>query len=292
MPEGPEVKVRAEKLNQLLAGVRLVTIEALGVYLTKAKYQHLRARISGLQNVLRSKKVTIDWVKSKGKLIYMQLGLDHDQKHQVKYLASHLGMTGDWKYAPDKHACIRIDYQIAGGDISMSHLYFDDSRELGTFAIMSVADTKEMLARLGPDVLDKNFTEKKWLQVIDKKRNSKRALAVLLADQHFISGIGNYLRCDILYEAGFDPQKQACDMDEADWEILYEAIHKVIQKSYEAGGTVLQMYKSYDRSTDICPPGTYQPKVYGREYDIEGRVVKTIVIQKRTLYWVPEVQKN
>jgi DNA-formamidopyrimidine glycosylase len=289
MPEGPEVKIRAERLQALLRGKCFTDIETLGAYSTEPKYQTLRKKIAQLRKILTKDEVQFDWVRSRGKQIYIQLGMEQDGKHKVKYLTSHLGMTGDWKTAPDKFTCLRIEFS------GEHNLYFDDVRRLGEFDILTVEEMKALLNRLGPDVLSKSFTERVFLQRLEKYRQSKRAIATILADQAIISGIGNYLRCDILYTAEIDPRTPVKDLfteeNKTVLDRLYRAIVETAKDSYAQGSTVLQMYRDYNRATDISPPGHYEPKVYGREMDPEGREVETMTIQGRTLYWVPQVQK-
>ena len=92
------------------------------------------------------------------------------------------------------------------------------------------------IARLGPDVLD---TELKWRDVARRLRDpafAGRALAALYLDQHFMAGIGNYLRSEILFTAGVNPSVRPKDLSTARIGKLARATLSISRRSYETGG--------------------------------------------------------
>src|SRR5699024_996857 len=70
----------------------------------------------------------------------------------------------------------------------------------------------------------------------DKFQN--RRLTSLLLDQGFVSGIGNYLRSEIMFYAGVNPYKKLKEYTVVEKEKLAEATVKLTVRSYETEGIV------------------------------------------------------
>jgi endonuclease-8 len=62
-----------------------------------------------------------------------------------------------------------------------------------------------LVARLGPDVLDRATTVALVRERYLSRPFARRAVATLLLDQRFLAGPGNYLRSEILHVAGVHP---------------------------------------------------------------------------------------
>ena len=67
------------------------------------------------------------------------------------------------------------------------------------------------LRRIGPDVLDADVSPSQITQRLQDKAFYRRQLAILLLDQHFLCGLGNYLRSEILFDAGIYPTCRPTD---------------------------------------------------------------------------------
>jgi formamidopyrimidine-DNA glycosylase len=61
------------------------------------------------------------------------------------------------------------------------------------------------IARLGPDVADQELEIAPVLEQVQNPKFGGRQLCHLLLDQSFLAGVGNYLRSEILFNAGLDP---------------------------------------------------------------------------------------
>jgi formamidopyrimidine-DNA glycosylase len=299
MPEGPEVRIIAMQLNMLLGGkyLRGITYSKEGPYATSSKpeFSQFRNRLAALESKLDdpSKKIRIDWVHNKGKYIYMQLRLftssagEGEKSEGVKFIGNHLGMTGNWRKTPSKHALITLQYSDQPFESSLQNLYFDDYRHFGEFRILGVAEMREKLAEIGPDVLDPSFTEEVFNTQLEKLAGSQRAIAVVLLDQSFVSGIGNYLRADILYVAEMDPLTPvafiARDKDLS--HKLFTAIKTITTKSMASHGTTIKTYHDIEMEQ-----GHYDTLIYDKTEDPKGNPVETFKIQGRMMHWVPSVQ--
>jgi DNA-formamidopyrimidine glycosylase len=294
MPEGVEVKIQAKELNERLSGRKLVEINILGGKYkesTQKEYSIFRKRLKALKsdmsNLNDSEQVKIDWVRNKGKYIYMQISIESENKKGVKFIGNHLGMTGNWRNNPTQHTLIEIIVQKNG---RVDKVYLDDYRQLSKFGIFSAFEMKKNLNKLGMDILNEKFTLPVFEKILVSYSKSKRNIAVILADQSIISGIGNYLRADILYEAKINPLSKMMYLDENDIKTLYKSIIKVCKESLSKKGTVIKTYRHIDGSS-ISPPGKYNTLVYGKKTDPNGNKIEKIQIQNRTIYWVPSVQK-
>jgi formamidopyrimidine-DNA glycosylase len=286
MPEGPEVKRHVLALNALLSGTNLVKVKLLGgPYIHSEKHSVLRQRVSSLNKTisdLKNGNIKIEKVKNKGKQIYIQIRLISKDKNGVKFISTHLGMTGCWKKTKSKHSLIEIRYEKNG---KIDSIFLDDYRRFSAFEILSVKEMREKILSIGPDVLGENFKYPVFIKAFKPYSNSKRLIADILSDQSIISGIGNYLRSEILYVAKISPTRMISTLDAEELRMLYKAIKYVIKSAYSKGGI-----SKYDEE-DIPLHGHYEPIVYEKELDPNGEEVKTVRIQNRTVYWVPSAQK-
>ena len=111
----------------------------------------------------------------------------------------------------------------------------------------------------------KLFTER-----IRLKKNMDLQIGTVLMNQKVISGIGNYLRADILWMSKINPFRKVMDLSDKDIKTIYE--------------------KSKIAASDM-----YEHHIYNKKYDINGHpVVKEVLFgggTKRYIYWVPEIQK-
>lgn len=283
MPEGPEVRIIADELNSLLVGKQLLDISLnSGPYIksNRPEYKTLRVDLDKLKAILKGRDVRINFVRSKGKYIYVQLGLYKDGKCVgVRYIGNHLGMTGHWRTDMGSHSHITISFGNPAQQI-----YFDDSRRFGGFFILTQDELRDRLSTLGVDILSDKFTYEAMHDAL--KKFPKSRLGVILLDQEILSGIGNYLRADILYYARLDPARTVGSLSDTEWTVLYQAIKKIANDSYNAHGTTIQTYRDV-----YMKPGYYDPLIYGKKQDPEGRPVETATLGGRTIHWVPSVQK-
>ena len=92
------------------------------------------------------------------------------------------------------------------------------------------------LARIGPDVLDPALRPARIARRLASPRFRGRRLGALLLDQSFLAGLGNYLRCEILFEAGLHPAQRAADCDAEELRELASAIRRISRRAYVQKG--------------------------------------------------------
>lgn len=274
MPEGPEVTVIRDGLNRHLKGhtVTSVSLPEGSKFLKKSP--------DGLNDFKKMLPLKVTEVKSKGKFIYFVF-------EKGWYLMCRLLMSGGWhlKKAP-KHNHCQLEYQV-GTASKTDSIWFVDQRHFGTLKWTNKkSDLDDELNKLGPDLLNETINESNYLKTM--KKHSKKSIAKVLMDQSIFSGIGNYLKAEILYEAKVSPHALIKNLDDAKLKEIFKISVDEIKTSYKAGGASVRHY------TDIRgKDGTYafNFKVYQKKVDPLGNKVKTEKTKDgRTTHWVPDVQ--
>ena len=98
------------------------------------------------------------------------------------------------------------------------------------------------LSKIGPDILAADTTATLILQRLQSKKFNRKSLAALYLDQHFIAGLGNYLRSEILFYASCDATARPMDYDDSRLKKLAEQTVDVAVRSYKTFGyTVPEM---------------------------------------------------
>ena len=106
-------------------------------------------------------------------------------------------------------------------------------------------------------------------------RYPKWDAAKLLMEQSKISGIGNYLKAEILYDSKIAPHRLCSTLKQEEIIALYNSIINIPSAFYQSylGGPSIRMH------------------VYNRKKDRLGyNVEKCKTKDQRTSHWVPEIQ--
>lgn len=191
-------------------------------------------------------------------------------------------------------ADVKLDKVISTSDekdVSLDEvqLYYDNTRAFHNEGILfsCLRDfTAWRSTFLGWDPLqDAPLSNDEWSSFFCKKRGK---IASVLAEQHNVCGIGNYLRCEILRAAEIDPRRRACDLDKDELQTLLTKGIMIMKKSLNMGGHTIESY---------CDPtgkkGKYEPVVYSRPFtnDAYKHPVKTVKIGTQTVWYDPLVQR-
>lgn len=267
MPEGPEAAHAAGELNKKLAGKQLVGIEILrGRYKNHGPPRDYDVFMTALPLRLVS-------VEKKGKVLFF-----HFDKGW--YMVSHLGMSGLW-YVDDDKPTWRADFRsVAFSFASGSSLTYSDPRSYGTLTF--TRDIQPELDALAIDVMDARTTWPRFQEALGALRPAalKWPVERLLSDQQkLVSGIGNYLKSEIMYAARVAPTRAASSLTEAEWHAVFDATKRITAAFARA-------LKA--RTADEYEAGF---AVYGRREDPSGNPVVTYKNKEaRTVHWVPAVQ--
>jgi DNA-formamidopyrimidine glycosylase len=281
MPEGPEVTIIAEGLNKVLSGCYILGFE----FNNKSRYSKKAPDgFNDFQQSLVNGLVKVVNVKNRGKFIYWTFSNGF-------YLMQTLGLSGGWFREEKRNSGCQLLFKNKE-TYEINTIFYDDQRRFGTMKFTNDMQVlKNKLSQIGPDILnDKEFDIADWLAIFHKPRNQNKLLVKLITDQKIISGIGNYLRAEILYEAKLSPHRIIHTLSDKELSKLYKAARYCINEAYKQGGTSIQHYSDINDK-----PGTYglELKVYRKKKDPQGKSIKPEKIAKdsQTMYWVPGVQK-
>lgn len=270
MPEGPEVKRTSEELNEELKSLYLTSL------IVSEKGQKL------VKNKMPYDYGKIVKIVSYGKKIIFCL----NYLAKSFYLVSSLGMEGKWRYESKdlKHVCATLQLSEKKGKflINKREVYYDDTRRFGS---LEFTEDLNFLNSLGPDILSEAISVEDFKSRFDSQKG--RQICQSLLDQSVISGVGNYLKADILYSAKIKPDRLCSEIKANEWSALHSFTYSLAKESYHNYGLTIKSY-----FTPSLKKGSYKPRVYGREEDDKGNeVVKETFKDGRTTHWVPNVQK-
>ncbi len=293
MPEIMEVKIFVDFLNKKLKNKNIEEINILkGRYKTHSPFP--------LYNEIKKKLPTkILDVNSKGKFIYFTLEDNY-------YLFCTLGLSGgfiykknekftyatgntDLEFAENAKNNLNVEFKTKDGS-----MYFYDQLSFGTLKI--IEGKKELLKKLntiGPDIMDIGTTFDIFKERIKKKVNLPKPIGNVLMNQKVISGIGNYLRADVLWMSAISPFRKVSTLDDTELVKIYKNVLLLTWGIYNKDEAI--RLKIINKTSKL--PSDYNRKffVYEQEKDIKGNKVEKDELyegaQKRSIYWCPNVQK-
>lgn len=246
MPEGPEIRRAADRLAKAVVGRPL--------YAAWFAFPDLKRH----EEPLVGRRIEAIEPHGKALLTRFEGGLT---------LYSHNQLYGVWKVAaagerPTTGRSLRVALDTARKSIL---LY--SASDVSMWPTAEI-DRHPFLQKLGPDVLDPRLGVDAVAERLQLPRFGGRQLAALLLDQGFLAGMGNYLRSEVLFEAGLDPTCRPRQLDAARLESLAAALLAVPRRSYlsrgirpargmraeylEHGGEGFR-FKVFDRAGQACP---------------------------------------
>jgi DNA-formamidopyrimidine glycosylase len=274
MPEGPEIRFHYDQIKKIQGRVFHSIRILSGRYIRHPMGKDL----THLQDTLPQK---IKHVGVKGKMIWWEL------ENGMGIVVTH-GMSGGWRWdrVPDKK--IKIDgmwydekYNRIEFNIGTEKLFFNDMRNFGTIHITTNReDLQTKINSLGPSVLDHPTETQFWERFLVAKHQKKK-IGMLLMDQEIVSGIGNYLRADILWLSKISPYRLFKDLTDSERHNIYK--HAISHSQHH--------YKFMKKHHMIYPEGREKTfLVYGKEKDPHGNIIVTERMGPRTIHWVPGYQ--
>lgn len=284
MPELPEVMRIGESLNRHLASKRL-----LGITITHKSRYHTNPF---KQIEYLTKGLLLLQVITKAKRILFQFYNEVTNHHIT--LVSFLGMEGHWLQQEGKHSGVifqfgRIEtYNGTIFNITDKVFYYDDTRHMGTFSVcINEADMLHVFKNVGPDFMSGQITFDLYHLTIKSKRTLHKQICWWMMEQKYFSGIGNYLKAEILYACKISPHRILSSMTDEDIKSLYYYSIFIIRESYLAYGLTIATYADPDGNV-----GRYPRKAYQQPMDPNGYlIIKETLTDNRTTHWCPQVQK-
>lgn len=218
MPEGPEIRRIADALEKQVTG-RVIDRIFFGLESLKQWEDRLTgARIKRVESC------------GKAMLTHLDTGSDDDLA-----IYSHNQLYGRWVFCntgkyPDSKRQLRLAIDCQG----QSALLYSAS----DIAVLNQHELQHhpFLCKLGPDVLSQSTTVEKLVERLSLVKYRNRQLGGILTDQSFVAGLGNYLRCEILFLAGMNPEVRSRDLNDKELHFLANAILDLPRQSYQTSG--------------------------------------------------------
>jgi len=269
MPELPEVETIARQLRA--RGVEGREIISVAINWPRTVEPLSIARFSKELRGCRIDKITrvgkwMMFVLSSGKTIMI-----------------HLRMSGSFSMTPSSHD--RIVMELSDGMI----LHYRDTRKFGRWKLVS--DPEDILGKLGPDALTKEFSLTYFRQLMQKRN---RMIKPLLLDQSSVAGLGNIYVDEALWEARIHPERLSDTLSDAELEALHKAIKHVLRTGVINRGTSLGEGKTNYRDVEGESGGHRERvKAYGRAgqpCERCGTALARIVVAQRGTHFCPKCQ--
>lgn len=279
MPELPEVETVCRIMRRALVGKELTDVEVVDdpIVLSGAPNEMVRQALLGARVTEIGRKGKFWWICT-----------DREQA-----LCGHLGMAG-WirelgkpsgrllehgdKPLDDEEGRPRfLKLRLTADDGAT--IVFTDGRRLGRLWLAADPEADPRIAKLGPDA----FLGLPTVGDLEKALGKRSApIKALLLDQVFLSGIGNYLADEVLYQSRIAPKRAADTLTKKEVAALRDAIVSVLRIAVES-----------DADFDRLPREWLVHHRWGGKRgkpQVDGQPIVRETVGGRTTAWVPARQ--
>ncbi|XP_011073391.1 formamidopyrimidine-DNA glycosylase isoform X1 [Sesamum indicum] len=283
MPELPEVEAARRALEEHCVGKRIKksTVADDSKVIDGVSSKDFEAALVGK---------TIVAAHRKGKNMWLQLDSPPFPSFQfgmagalyikgvavTKYKRSAVKDTDEW---PSKYSKVFVELD---GGLEFS---FTDKRRFAKVRLLDNPASVPPISELGPDALLEPMTVDRFYNSLTKK---KIGIKALLLDQSFISGIGNWMADEVLYQSRTHPLQTASSMSKEACAALLKCINEVTEKAIEVGADSSQFPSNWIFHSREKKPG--KAFVDGLALDL-WKKIEFITAGSRTTAYVPELQK-
>ncbi|KAK1364020.1 DNA glycosylase/AP lyase [Heracleum sosnowskyi] len=188
----------------------------------------------------------------------------------TKYKRSAVKDTDEW---PSKYS--KVFMELDDG----LELSFTDKRRFAKVRLLENPISVLPISDLGPDALFEPMTADDFFKSLSSKKTGIKAL---LLDQSFISGIGNWIADEVLYQAKIHPLQTSASISKESCAALHQCIKEVIEKAVEVGADSSQFPSGWIFHSREKRPG---------KAIVDGKKIEFINAGGRTSAFVPELQK-
>lgn len=271
MPEGPEVTFLVDQIfgkfvNKKLNSIKIIT----GRYKHHGPPENYKKFINDLP--LKCLKVT-----KKGKVIFIYF-------ENNWCIISKLGMTGWWFIDNDFPSWRDTKLKTITFNFTSHELNFSDFRNFGTLIFTNDDQVIEKeYNKVSYDILDPTITFnliKDKITNYTTKHPTHILEDVIINQKAIVSGIGNYLKAEILYDSKISPLRKLNQLTLDDWEKIIHSAKKIMKKMVK-----ILINGSIDDYVN-------QMKIYQMDYDPIGNKIEIHKSKtNRSTFYVPAIQK-
>uniref|UniRef100_A0A0E0Q0Q3 Formamidopyrimidine-DNA glycosylase catalytic domain-containing protein n=1 Tax=Oryza rufipogon TaxID=4529 RepID=A0A0E0Q0Q3_ORYRU len=155
---------------------------------------------------------------------------------------------------------------------------FTDKRRFARVRLFEDPETVPPISELGPDALFEPMSSDSFADSLSRK---KIGIKALLLDQSFISGIGNWIADEVLYQSRTHPLQIASSLSRESCEALHQSIQEVVKYAVEV-----------DADCDRFPVEWLFHHRWGKKPGkVNGQKIEFITAGGRTTAYVPQLQK-
>lgn len=272
MVEGPEATYQAAYLKKHFAGRRLTAIK-----IKDGRYKH-HGPPANYRAFATTFPLRLLDVGNKGKVLFFLF-------EDGWVIIAKLGMTG-WFYRPADKPWFEpqpnIVFEFAGGSNS-SPLFYSDFRNFGTLTF-----TQDILSVLNEysNIAEDIFSEKATWRYLQPRIKALQAsyprmtIDTLLMDQRLlVSGIGNIIKSELLYNAHISPRRTLASLRPQEWQAIIGAARTFARKT-------LTILNDNDYAAYVSIR-----QVYKKTHDkLNNKVAQYMSSDGRKTYWVPAIQ--
>ena len=218
MPEGPETKRMVDSISKSLVGKEIISHRFFHEELL-----HLNSK----------NQITIINALSKSKAIILRL----DDGYSI---ISHNQLYGKWTFNRPK-TIINTNRQLRIEFVTKSKaVRLWSATDIKLFLTKN-EHQHPYLKKIGPDVLDDSTTIDYIIKILESKNVCNRSLSNVLLDQSVISGLGNYLRSEILFFASLMHTQKVSELSRAKLNKLAKSIKEVSVRAYVQKGKTIDL---------------------------------------------------
>jgi formamidopyrimidine-DNA glycosylase len=283
MPELPEVENYRQLLLPLQSDIHTIQVERLSLdkkpprkFLSDEDIESINQQKYQVSNVVR-----------KGKLLC--LVLKNAKKEETKYLFVHMGMTGRIstpEHVPSLESLATTDYPPPHCYLkfsccgSSSEACFSDPRKFGS---IQLSDSFKDMDDLAPDAW--TDLEEHRSSILNKFVNKSMGIKALLLDQkRAVSGVGNWVADEVLYQIEMHPDQNHLDVVQAT--TLLDTLHDILQTAVEC------LKKRQEFPIEWLFHYRWSKKKSSTPKDSKGRTIAFVTSGGRTSAIVQSIQKK
>ena len=270
MPEGPETRRMADSLSRVVKRKKI----------TSSKFLH-----PAVDSLNGDSTILVDDVTSVGKSIIIRLSTGYS-------IITHNQLYGKWsihllKTRIKHNRKLRIEF-VSGKKVARLYSATD------IVLLKSKDESKHhYLKNLGPDILDDKIDERIVFDRLISKPFNNRNLGGLLLNQHFIAGLGNYLRSEILFFSGLMPFTKPKDLNDTELSNLSHSIKRVSLRAYYQHGSTIDREELSKRFGNVDNFKLIKHMVFNRKDQpcfYCGNTIQKNFQSSRRLYYCIECQ--
>lgn len=265
MPEGPEIRLAADRVAKAVLQQPLRE-----VWFANEELQESAALLS---------KSQVKAVRTVGKAMLTEFSCDLT-------VYSHNQLYGRW-YVVSGDKRPRTNRQLRWAmytETGAALLY--SASDISVWASERIQE-HPFVAKAGIDLLDTEPTVQELVTYFKTSSFGRRSLGGLLLDQSFVAGIGNYLRSEILFEAGLMPDRKLASLDEQELLNLARASCLMVKRAYQTKGITNAPERVKELKAQGLKRSAYRHYVFGRK-NAEcfrcGAKITQIKVASRRLY--------